>query len=153
MILALLAGWLWASGMEPCTTFTSADGRLFDIGAAYAASDLVAIGRVETGNGLTLRVSDKLKGSEGRKAVPLSEPKCAGTACGGGFSVAPGVDLLFLLSKRPDGVYDSVTGNGNFSCPVVFEAKKSGVRIGKKVVPLKTLKKYLESKPKPFALF
>ncbi len=136
-----------ASGALPCSMFTSADGKLYNIGAAYASVDLVAIGKVVADNGLFLNIGVKIKGSEKRNRVALTVPKCAGTACSGGFSVAPGVDLLFFLRRLPDGVYDGVSGNGNFSCPTVFEVIGGTAIIGKKKVPLNSLKSYLESKP------
>lgn len=152
--ILLLSALLWgrsasASGMKPCTMFTTGDGALFRIGDAYAAADLVAIGHVVPGTALTLHIVKKLKGHEDRKDVALTVPTCAGTACSGGFSVAAGVDLLFLLKRLPDGVYDGVAGNGNYSCPVVFEVADGAAKLGGKKVPLKALKRYLQTKPDP----
>ena len=127
------------------------DGSGFRIGDAYAAADLVAIGKVDAKSG-RLHIVKKINGKEVRKDVSLTESHCQGTACSGGFSVAPGVDLLFLLRRLPDGVYDGVSGNGNFSCPTVFEVKDGAVKIGGKQVPLKSLRRYLESKPDPIPL-
>lgn len=138
--------------MEPCDHFMSAGGR-YNIGDAYAASDLVVIGQVVPRSSITLRIAKKVKGKEARKEIPLTVPQCAGTACRGGFSVMPGVDLLFLLRRRPDGVYDGVTGNGNYSCPTVFEVKGGAAILAAKKVPLKSLRKYLESKPDSIPTF
>src|SRR5581483_8102823 len=91
-----------ASGMSPCSTFMSDDRRHFKIGDAYAAAGLVAVGTVTNdSSGITLHIRRKLKGNETRNDVPLMVPHCQGTACSGGFSVAPGVDLLFLLAAGP----------------------------------------------------
>lgn len=46
-------------------------------------------------------------------------------------------------------VYDGVSGNGNFSCPTVFELKDGAARIGGNDVPLKFLRKYFQTKPAP----
>ena len=152
-MVPLIAALTWvrsasASGMVPCGMFL-ANGGLFSIGDAYAAADLVAIGKVVPGATLTLHIVKKIKGNEAKKDVSLTTPQCQGTACGGGFSVLPGVDLLFLLKRLPDGVYDGVSGNGNFSCPTVFELKNGAVKLGGKNVPLKSLRRYLQSKPDP----
>lgn len=153
VLAALAAGPAAASGMAPCRAFTSPDGRLYSIGEAYAASDLVAIGKVEAGSSVTLTIAKTLKGRAPRKKIPLTVSHCHGTACGGGFSVAPGVDLLFLLKRLPDGVYDGVTGNGNFTCPTVFEVKDGAALLDGKRVPVELLKRYLESKPEPISLY
>ena len=136
-----------ASGAGPCSMFTSADGKLFNIGAAYSSADLVTIGKVVFDKGVVLDIGIKIKGTEERKRVSLTVPHCEGTACSGGFSVAPAVDLLFFLRRLPDGVYDGVSGNGDYSCPTVFEVIDGAAMIGKKKVPLNSLRKYLESKP------
>jgi hypothetical protein len=137
-----------ASDMQPCQTFMNSDGR-FDVGKAYADSVLVVIGRVLPKTQNRLFIVRKIKGAESRKDVSLTIPRCAGTSCGGGFSVAPNVELLFLLKEAPGGLYDGVSGNGNFSCPTVFEVKKGFVEIGPAKVPLARLKRYLEEKPDP----
>ena len=156
IVVALTFVLLWprpaaASGMTPCTMFTDRSG--FHIGDAYAAADLVVIGQVVPKSALKLHIIKKIKGSEGGKEVSLTVPTCTGTACSGGFSVAPGVDLLFLLRRMPDGVYDGVAGNGNYSCPTVFEVKDGAVKIGGRRVRLKSLKRFFESKPDPIPVF
>ena len=153
--LALVAGLAaggrcpaFASGMVPCSSFIDRSG--FHIGDAYSAAELVAVGQVTNDtSGVTLHIRQEIKGTETRKDVPLTVPQCQGTACSGGFSVAPRIDLLFLLRRTNNGVYDSVTGNGNFSCPVVYEIKDHSVLLGRKKVPLASLRRYLQSAPSP----
>ena len=142
----------WASGMEPCSTFVDEGGRVFNVASAYAAADLVAVGKVSSAEGLTLKIGTRVKGNEKQKIISLAGPHCAGTACSGGFSVAAGIDLLFLLKRLPNGRYDGVAGNGNFSCPVVFEVREGVAVIGEKNIRVNSLKKYFESKPAPIAL-
>ncbi|MGZ3652448.1 MAG: hypothetical protein ACXWR1_17910 [Bdellovibrionota bacterium] len=121
--------------------------------SAYKAADLVVIGQVSRGEKQILKISAKIKGDEKAEEIELASPHCQGTACSGGFSVAPNVDLLFLLKRQASGVYDSVTGNGNYSCPVVHEVEKGAVKFRDKKVPVESLKKYFESKPDPVPLF
>ncbi len=142
-----------ASGMTPCGMFRTGTGGRYNIGDAYAAADLVAIGQVIPKSSITLRISKKIKGGEKSTDVALTVPTCQGTACSGGFSVMPGVDLLFLLKRLPNGVYDGVSGNGNFSCPTVFEVKDGAALIAKKKIAVKSLRKYLESKPEPIPMY
>ena len=138
----------YGSGALPCNTFVSSDHRFFLLSEAYKAADLVVIGDVTYSPNPTLKIRNKIKGNEEKREVQLTRVVCQGTACSGGFSVAPKIEMLFLLKQKGD-VYDSATGNGNFSCPVVYEVEKSSVKFGKKLVSIESLKKYLEVKPDP----
>lgn len=130
---------------RPCTRFMAPDGTQFLLGQAYAAADLVVIGRVIVGPGQRLHVSRRLKGRATSDVVALAEPVCHGTACAGGFSVAPGRDMLFLLSRQPSGSYDSVTGDGNMSCPVVYRVDGGAVDFRSRQVPLADVTAYLRT--------
>ncbi len=143
----------FASSPEPCRQFVSDDSRSFLLESAYKAADLVVIGQVAYGKSPLLKIKNKIKGSEKSSEIQLIAPRCQGTACSGGFSVAQKTDLLFLLKRQPDAIYDSVSGNGNYSCPVVFEVQNDAVKIGKKNVAIKSLEKYLQLKPDAIPLF
>jgi len=136
-----------------CSSFVSADGRAFQLGEAYQSADLVVIGQVVYGTKPMLKIKTKIKGVEKANEIELTPSHCQGTACSGGFSVAPKVDLLFLLSHQKNGLYDSVTGNGNYSCPVVYEVEKDIVNFRNKKIPVKSLEKYFQSKPDPVPLY
>ena len=135
-----------ASGMQPCTAFVAADGRSFLINQAYLSADLIVIGKVTSGTKPILKIMRKINGAEKASEIELMTGHCQGTSCSGGFSVAQNVDLLFFLSRRPNGIYDSVTGNGNFSCPVVYEVNGDFVAFRDKKVSMGSLLKYLQSK-------
>jgi hypothetical protein len=141
-----------ASGLEGCHRFVSDGGKTFNLKKAYLASDLVVIGKVATSKKLLLKISDVIKGKESAKGVSLNVPHCEGTSCSGGFSVASGIEMLFLLKKLPNGDYDGVTETGNFGCPVVYEIDRDSVKFGTKKVLIKFLRQYFESSPDPILL-
>ncbi len=143
----------YGSGQIPCSSFVSPDGRSFFLDRAYSAADLVVIGQVSYEAKTILRIKMKIKGDENFKEIELMSNRCQGTACSGGFSVAPKIDLLFLLKRQSNGIYDSVTGNGNNSCPVVYEVEKEFVKFGDKKILITTLEKYLKSKPAPVSFY
>ncbi len=153
MLLATAAGAAFASGPELCKMFVSADKKFFLLDASYKASDVVAIGQVSYEKKPILKIKNKIKGNESDSKIQLTSSQCQGTACSGGFSVAEKVDLLFFLKRQANGTYDSVTGNGNYSCPVVYEVKKEMVNLGDKEISVKDLKKYLQSNPAPVPLY
>lgn len=134
-----------SSEMEPCKSFLSVDGRSFQLDRAYQESDLVVIGQVLRADKLFLNVKERFKGQINSRSLQITTPQCQGTSCQGGFSVAAQMDLLFFLKKQSNGIYDSVTGNGNASCPVVFELEKGTVKFKDKLVPIKSLRKFLET--------
>lgn len=143
---------VFASGGEPCSKFVSSDHKTFLIGEAYKASELVVTGEISDIANPILKVRTIIKGSETKKEIQLTKMTCQGTSCWGGFSVAPKMEMLFFL-KKSGGVYDSVTGNGNVSCPVVYEVEKSSVKFKEKSVSLDRLKKYLEDKPDSIPMY
>lgn len=155
VILFSIATWnhSFGSGAMHCSSFVSADGRSFLLGRAYRAADLVVIGKVAYGVKPILKIKTKIKGDEKLKEIELTSGHCQGTACSGGFSVAPGIDLLFLLKRQSGGLYDSVSGNGNYSCPVVYEVEKQSVKFRDKTISLKSLKKYFQTTPDPILLY
>lgn len=128
-----------------CSQFVSSDKRFFLLGQAYSASDLVVIGSVYNSKKLILKISKKIKGAEITKEIELVSAHCQGTACSGGFSVALKTEMLFFL-KRQLGVYDSVTGNGTFKCPVVYEIEGKFVKFGEKKILIDDLEVFLQSK-------
>jgi|GEM_PF-6910095 len=150
-LLLSVATWntAFGSGQQSCSSFISSDRNFFLLDSAYRAADLVAIGQVTSGIKTTLKIKTKIKGGENQNEVELTSTHCQGTACSGGFSVAPKTDLLFLLKRQANGIYDSVTGNGNYSCPVVYEVEKGSVKIRDKRILIESLQKYFESKPDP----
>lgn len=151
MIIFISGSISYGSGAQPCTQFVSADGQSFLLGDAYKAADLVVIGEVTYSPNPILKIKNKIKGSEVKKEVQLTSIVCQGTACSGGFSVATNIDLFFLL-KKFNGAYDSVSGNGNFACPVVFETGNNVVFFKEKKIAIRNLEKYLKSNPGPVPL-
>ena len=154
IILLLIASGNISYGSEAqsCSSFTSADKQSFLLKEAYKSSDLVVIGEIAYTPKPILKIKNKIKGNESKKEVELTTNICHGTACSGGFSVAPKVDLFFLL-KKTHGIYDSVSGNGNYSCPVVYEVENNFVKFKDKKISIQSLVKYLESNPDPVPLF
>lgn len=146
LLITIFGSYSLGSGITPCAAFVSADGRSFSLDKAYQASDLLVIGQVTYGVKPTLKIKNKIKGNEKSNEIELTSVHCQGTACFGGFSVAPKMDLLFFLKRQANGAYDSVAGNGNFSCPVVFEINNGAVIFGDKLVPIGSLNKYLQTK-------
>lgn len=137
----------------PCSSYISSDGHSFLLDSAYRAADLVVIGEVTYGTKTILKIKTKIKGNEKLNEIELTSNRCQGTACSGGFSVAPKIDLLFLLKRQVNGVYDSVTGNGNYSCPVVFEIEKESVKFRDKRILIRYLEKYFQTKPDPLPIY
>lgn len=135
-----------ASGMQVCHKYVSSDGQTFSLADAYRDSGLVAIGKVTLGEKTKLKITKKVKGDESASEIELQQPACRGTACAGGFSVAPSVELLFFLKKQPNGAYNSVTADGNFSCPVVFEVENGFAKFRDKKIAVDSLESYLSKK-------
>lgn len=134
-----------ASGMRVCQKYLTPDKQSFLLSEAFQASDLVAIGKVSLGEKTKLKINHKIKGNAGQE-IELQQPTCQGTACTGGFSVGPAVDLLFFLKKQSNGIYNSVTNDGNFSCPVVFEVENGFAKFRDKKIAVESLHEYLLKK-------
>jgi hypothetical protein len=153
LILFLISGSMsYGSGAQPCSAFVSTDHQSFLLSQAFKASDLVVIGEVTYSPKPILNIKTKIKGREEKKQVELTSVVCQGTACRGGFSVGTKVNLLFLLKKSGD-VYDSVSGNGNFDCPVVYEIENNFVNFKDHKISTQSLEKYLKTNPASIPLF
>ena len=153
-----------ASGMMPFCNFSTVPGHAvqvgarYDIGAAYRAATLVAVGQTEPAKVSTEPFSYEpqrfvlhriLKGKAGKSLVSLAARVCHGTACSGIF-LRNDREFLVLLGGGPD-LYGKVDGDGNDPCPNFFEITADEALIGKIKIKVSALKAFFESKPETIA--
>lgn len=129
----------------------------YNIGAAYAASTLVAVVRAVPGtgkrdpygnfDGQKATVVTRVKG-EAKGDIELAGIHGAGTDFNG-IALPEKGEFLALLTGAPK--YAAVDSGS--ACPNLFEVKDGKVRLGKKELAVKELKKYFEGKPEAIPAF